>query len=90
MDNNAVALAAIGLVVSILTVVVRPLFKLLRDNTKALNALVISNNKIAKATTRGADEAKDRNGHLADLIIKTADKPVNVQTVDTQVVRSQK
>jgi hypothetical protein len=88
--ENSVALAAIGLVVTVLTVVVKPLFGLLKDNTKALTALVVSNEKIAKATTRGADEARQRNGHLADLIIQHSNKDINVQTVETQVIKEQK
>lgn len=63
MDNNAVALASIGLVGTILAVVVKPLFTLLRENTKATNALVAE-------TKKGNQEAKQRNGHLAELVIQ--------------------
>lgn len=45
---------------------------------------------LTKSNERIADEAKQRNGHLADLIVKTANAPVNVQTVETQVVKEQK
>lgn len=79
MDSNAVALAAIALAGTITT----GFFALLSKLSKSLDGVTESNKRIA-------DEAKQRNGHLADLIIKTADKPVNVQTVETQVVKEQK
>lgn len=34
----------------------------------AINSMATSNEKIAKAVVRQADEAKQRNGHLAELV----------------------
>jgi ribosomal protein S19E (S16A) len=45
--------------------VITGLFKLLRDNTRALE-------RVAIATETGAQEAKERNGHLADQGLKVA------------------
>lgn len=36
----------------------------------ALNALTRSNERVAKATEQSAQEAKERNGHLAELAIE--------------------
>lgn len=76
--DTAVPLAAIGLVTIVLTVVVRPLFSLLRDNTKATAELSKSMDKVAnsmasvaKETKQGNKEAKQRNGHLAELTIES-------------------
>lgn len=66
MGENAVALAALGLV----GILVTPLFKLLNNNTKALEKLVGSNEQIAIATTKSAKEAEERNGHLGKLAIE--------------------
>lgn len=96
--DNGVALAAIALVGTILAVVVKPLFALLRANTRATSANTIALQSIAKETKRGADEAKHRNGHLAELIVEskkaTLDaiqnvpaQHVDLQKVDKQVVK---
>lgn len=105
MDNNSVALAAIGLVGAVLTAVVVPLFKLLDKQTKAhervaksMDKVADSNEKIAKETKRGADEAKQRNGHLADLVVECKDstieavkaikgQPIVEQTVEHQTIK---
>jgi hypothetical protein len=39
--------------------------------SNTLQENTISNKEIAQATTRAADEAKERNGHLADLQLKS-------------------
>lgn len=72
MTDSTVPLAAIALVGSILALVVTPLFSLLRANTKALEKLVASSEKVAHATQRGADEAKERNGHLGEQSLHLA------------------
>lgn len=102
MDNSAVALAAIGLVGTILALVVKPLFGLLREQTRATNALSASmkkvadsNKEIAKETKQGNKEAKARNGHLAELTIESnkqmmeALQNISKQHVDHQVVVKQ-
>lgn len=77
MGGAEVALAAIALVTAILTVVVKPLFELLRANTKALEHLAKSsekaadgNKEVAKELRQGNKEAKDRNGHLGEQNIE--------------------
>lgn len=68
-----------------------------------MKAVADTNKTIASATARGADEAKERNGHLAELITKQgdvvqaiADKAtdkiitgIGTQHVDTQNVDKQ-
>lgn len=49
------------------------MFKLLQANTKALNNLVESSDRVAKATTKSAAEAKQRNGHLGEQSLKLAE-----------------
>ena len=61
MTTDASNLALIG----ILATVVTGLFKLLRDNTKALE-------RVAVATEQGAQEAKERNGHLGTQTLQVA------------------
>lgn len=54
-----------------------------------------TNRDIATATKRGADEAKERNGHLAELTIQSkndtlkAIKHLTTQHVDNQVVNNE-
>lgn len=68
----------------------------------ALNALTSSNERVAKATEKGAREAKQRNGHLAELAVENnknnleynakimdAITAVNSQHVDKQIVKHQ-
>lgn len=73
MGDSTVPLAAIGLVATILTLVVTPLFKLLRENTKALSKVAEASEKVATATTKSANEAKERNGHLGEQSYKIAE-----------------
>lgn len=86
MDSSTVPLAAIALVGSILALVVTPLFALLRANTKALDNLVASSEKVASATTKSAEEAKQRNGHLGDQSMKLAEL-VKSQNKDVEEVK---
>lgn len=73
-NNTAVSLAALTLA----SAVVAGLFKLLNNLTKSLDANTKSNKDIAKktervanATEKGNKEAKERNGHLAELVIQS-------------------
>lgn len=91
--NNTVALAAIALAGAITA----GMFKQLSSNTKTQNKLSKSMDSLTASNKRIADEAKTRNGHLGDtmnkiaeLVVTTADKQVNVQTVETQVIKEQK
>lgn len=77
--DNAVALASIGLVGTLLAVVVKPLFTLLRENTKATNALV-------EETKKGNREAKQRNGHLAELVIQQGEQTKMIAEASTEKV----
>lgn len=54
-SDTTVQLALIGLI-----------SYLLRANTKALNKVSKSSDKVANATTKSAKEAAERNGHLAE------------------------
>lgn len=93
MENNAVALAAIGLVGTILALVVKPLFNLLKAQTEATSKNTKALNKIAEETAKGNREAKQRNGHLAELVLESqksvmmAVQNVHEQKVEHQTVR---
>lgn len=65
----------------------------------SLDSLTKSNEKIARATTKSATEAKQRNGHLAELMIESKretiqgfqtirEQHVETQHIDTQTVQS--
>lgn len=89
-------------------------FKLIKDQQKIHDRLakgvdklaksseknVKATEKVANATIRSANEAKERNGHLAELTIQQADKIIgNIKsvrkqhidklTVDNEVVQNQ-
>lgn len=71
--DNAVALAALTLAGTLAA----GFFKLLNKLTHSIDENTKSNRKIAeklelvaKATTKGNQEAKSRNGHLAELVIQ--------------------
>lgn len=95
--DSTVALAALALA----TTVVAGMFKLLSKLSQSIDANTKSNKKIAEATERGSREAKQRNGHLAELVVQsndmfkqvashaTAEIITAVQTVDKQVVGEQ-
>lgn len=67
--DSAVLVAAIG----VFSLTIAGLFKLIGDQNKshekmadAFEKMAESNKDIAIATNRGADEAKERNGHLGE------------------------
>lgn len=77
-------------------------FKLLKDQQKVHEKLADGMEKVAKssdkqakemakvanATIRSADEAKERNGHLADMQIQQADRVIDsVKNVQKQHVK---
>lgn len=81
MIDNQLSLALVGLAGAILTIVVAPLLALLRSNTRAQNKATIAHSRVAsevknlvKETKTGNEEAKDRNGHLADLVIQQGEQ----------------
>lgn len=104
VGGDGVTLALVAIVGTVITA----LFKLLNDNTNALSKVAHSSQLVAdetkelrKETRKGNKEAKDRNGHLAELVVKQseatqaiADQAVkqitrSVQKVDTQTVEHQ-
>lgn len=94
--------AAILALIAILGSTMVALFKLLNQNTKALDKMTTAMTNVAHSNKRIADESKQRNGHLAELIteqgkqsVQIADMAVNkviegVQNVKTQNVINQK
>lgn len=82
VSGDAVNLALVGLIGAVITA----LFKLLDANTKAIGKLVHSSDKVAKATTKSAKEAKQRNGHLGDQSLHIA-KLIAVQNKDIKELK---
>lgn len=70
MGENTVALAALGLVTAVLAAVVKPLFALLRENTKAQNNTATAMQALVEETRKGNREAAERNGHLGEQNIQ--------------------
>lgn len=81
-DNSEITLALIAIVGTVITA----LFKLLNDNTKALQALVAE-------TKDGNDKAEARNGHLGNQNVEIAniakDISRKLDQIDTQQVNKQ-
>lgn len=69
MTENSIALALIAIVGGVIT----SLFKLLNNNTKALNKNVQAHLTVAKEIKKGNREAKERNGHLGEMATKQAE-----------------
>lgn len=69
MNDNSVAIAAIGLAGTIATGMIALMAKLVQS----INAGTRAHEKVAKAITQGNKEAKERNGHLAELVIQQGD-----------------
>jgi len=61
------------------------------ENLAKTNKQVVeSNDKIAQAVIKQADESEKRNAHLAKIVVKTGEKTVaSFQTVKKQVVDDQ-
>jgi len=71
--DNAVALAALALTGTIATgffAVINKQNKIHEKVADSMNRVAKSNDKIAEATRQGNKEAKERNGHLAELVIQ--------------------
>lgn len=75
-SNDSVSLAVIALAGTIVTAVVVPLIRLLMANTKAQVRVAETHLQVAGAvidlkneTKKGNKEAKERNGHLAELVL---------------------
>lgn len=86
MDSNAVIIAALGLIGTICT----GFFALVKMQNKVHEKIADGLDDLAKATRQGNKEAKERNGHLAELVIKTGENTISaVQNVEHQHVDSQ-
>lgn len=86
MTETTTTLALVGIVGSVITA----LFKLLKDNTKATASLSAAIGSLVDETRKGNREAKQRNGHLAELVIGQGDKTIEaVQTIKKQHVNNQ-
>lgn len=91
--DNVVALTALTLTGTIAT----GFFALIRQQNKvhekiaeAMDKVATSNGLIAKEAKQGNKEAKERNGHLAELVIQTGENTISaVQNVEHQHVDSQ-
>lgn len=83
---EAVALAAIGLTGTIMAFVVKPLFVLLKDNTKASNANAAATTELVKETRKGNKEAAKRNGHLGEQNVQIAEL-VKHQNTDVKEIK---
>ena len=59
---------------------IKMLSESLSDNTK-------SNKEIATATKRSADEAKERNGHLAEIMVEARDTAVQVANRNYECIK---
>lgn len=94
VDSNAVSLATIALVGTILAIVVKPLFTLLKENTRAQKKTATAIESLVTETKKGNHEAKQRNGHLAELTIQSKEQiidsvtKINVQHVSQQTVHT--
>lgn len=90
-ENTQVTLALIA----ILGTVIATLFKLLANNTKALNKSTEVHKQVALEIKKGNKEAKERNGHLAEMVKDSkkatleAIKNLNHQEVHEQHVTHQ-
>lgn len=98
--DNTVALAAIGLAGSITAGFFRLTNKQIKTHekiAKGLSDLADETKGLKLEARKGNKEAKQRNGHLAEIVIQQGEitrdnmnKPINVQTVETQVVSERK
>lgn len=96
--NDSLGIALVAAVGS----VIAGFFKLIDNQNKlhaklaqSIDKMASSSEKVAKATQQGNREAKERNGHLAEMTIQQGDRiadlvgNVNKQHVATQVVDKQ-
>lgn len=81
MNEAPVALAALALTGTIAT----GFFALIRQQNKvhekvasSMDKVAQSNEKIAEATIKGSQEAKERNGHLAELVLQQGEQTISI------------
>lgn len=82
MDDTSVSLALIGIVGAVITT----LFKQLNNTTKALNANTKAHLTVAKEIKKGNLEAKERNGHLAELVMESSKQTEAIATKATKSI----
>lgn len=91
--DNTVALAAIALSGTICTgffALVSLQIKTHQKIAQALDRNTKSNESIAKETKQGNEEAKERNGHLAELVIQSSENTVKaLKSVKRQNIKEQ-
>ena len=86
MESNSVAIAAITLAGTIAA----GFFTLINKQNKTHTKIADGLNRLAKAHEKGNKEAEQRNGHLADLVVKTNKRTIEaVQVVHKQKVEHQ-
>lgn len=51
-----------------------------------MEKIALSNGKIAAATAKGAKEAKQRNGHLAELVIQSTETAQKIAQQETSTI----
>lgn len=86
MNGTEVVLALI----TFMTVTVGGFFKLFADQNKTHTKLGSSLDRLAQAHEAGNKEAEERNGHLAELVIKTAERTEKtLKTLKKQQVKEQ-
>jgi hypothetical protein len=84
--------ATILALIAILGTTMAALFKLLDNNTKAVDRMVVAMQHVAKTNTRIADESRDRNGHLAEITIEARNaviSRIDGLTIEKQTVHNQ-
>ncbi len=87
--DNAVALAALALTGTLAAGFFKLLNKLSKsidENTKSNKQIASKTEMVAKATTTGNKEAKQRNGHLAELVIQQGESIKAVADLATEKI----
>jgi len=81
--NDSAIIAAIAAI----SAVIAGFFKLIDNQNKlhakladSIDKMAKSSEKVAAATVQGNKEAKERNGHLADITVQQADRIAQIVT----------
>lgn len=78
--NEAVTLAIIGFLSLMVSAVVVGLFKIIQSQNDNQKMLANSLDANTESNRRIADEARERNGHLAEITIQSRDQIIEVVT----------
>lgn len=91
--DNVVAVAALTLAGTIATgffAIINQQNKTHAKLSQSMDKVAASNQAIAKETRRGNEEAKQRNGHLAELTIQSGEQMLEaIQSLKKQNVKEQ-